>query len=107
MAAKSAKKKRTPKLLDWDTLHRAAECLRVISHPVRLRMVQLLLQAEYKVADLADACEVPSHVASEHLRLMEHCGFLERKREGRCSYYRVTEPHLEELLGCIGRRFGK
>ena len=107
MTTKTAKKKRLPKLLDWETLSRAAECLRVLSHPARLRMVQLLLHDQYMVAELAEACDVPSHVASEHLRLMEHCGLLLRTREGRCSYYRVCEPHLEELLDCIRRRFTK
>ena len=47
----------------------AAECLRTLAHPVRLRMVQLLLHGRYTVGELAEDCDVPNNVASEHLRL--------------------------------------
>ena len=39
------------------------------AHPVRLRMVQMLLYSRYAVGELAAACEMPTHMASEHLRL--------------------------------------
>jgi hypothetical protein len=38
------------------------------AHPARLRMVQRLLYSRYAVGELATACEMPSHMASEHLR---------------------------------------
>ena len=63
-------------LLDLEYLNDAAECLRTLAHPHRLRMVQLLLQGRYKVGELAEACGIPSHMASEHLRLMQRCGLL-------------------------------
>ena len=71
------------KLTDLKNLQQAAECLRTLAHPVRLRMVQMMLQGEFTVGDLAEACLIPSHMASEHLRMMQHCGFLTRRQEGR------------------------
>lgn len=94
------------RLLDRGALSRAAEGLRTLAHPHRLRMVQLLLRGRYTVGQLAAACQVPSHVASEHLRLMQHCGLLGSHREGRRVYYEVAEPHLEGLMECIEKRFG-
>lgn len=88
-----------------DALGQAAECLRTLAHPVRLRMVQLLLQGRYTVGELADDCGVPSNVASEHLRLMQRCGFFTSERDGRNVYYRVTEPHLQQLMTCVEGRF--
>ena len=95
------------RLIDFDSLQQAAECLRTLGHPVRLRMVQMMLHAEYTVGELAEACEIVSHLASEHLRLMQHCGFLKCRNEGRRKYYQVAEPHLESLLTCIEQRFAK
>lgn len=94
------------KLTDLEALGQAAECLRTLAHPHRLRMIQMLLQGQYTVGDLADACELPSAMASEHLRLMQRCGFLTSEKDGRKVYYRVAEPQLASILKCIEDRFG-
>jgi DNA-binding transcriptional ArsR family regulator len=97
----------SPDLTPLVALERAAECLRTLAHPHRLRMVQMLLRDRYTVGQLADACGIPSHMASEHLRLMQRCGFLTNERDGRKAYYQVTEPHLANLLSCVESRFGE
>lgn len=94
------------KLTELEALGQAAECLRTLAHPHRLRMVQMLLQGDYTVGELAEACEIPSPMASEHLRLMQRCGFLSSEKDGRSVYYKVVEPHLKNILGCIESRFG-
>ena len=83
----------------------AAECLKTLAHPVRLRIVQLLLHGRYTVGELAADCEIPDNVGSEHLRLLQRCGFLKSEREGRRVYYGIAEPHLEKLMACIEGRF--
>jgi hypothetical protein len=70
-------------------------------------MVQMLLQGRYTVGELAEACGIPSHMASEHLRLMQRTGFLGSEKEGRRTYYEVVEPHLESIMSCVEGRFGK
>ena len=94
------------RLTKLDALGEAAECLRTLAHPHRLRMVQMLLQGDYSVRELAEACELPSAMASEHLRLMQRCGFLTSEKDGRKVFYRVSEPHLKSILKCIEDRFG-
>jgi DNA-binding transcriptional ArsR family regulator len=90
-----------------DALTEAAECLKTIAHPVRLRILQMLLDGRYTVGELAEACEIASHVASEHLRLMQRCGLLTSTREGRRAFYEVADPSVEGLLACVEKRFGK
>jgi DNA-binding transcriptional ArsR family regulator len=92
-------------LTDLDALSQAAECLKTLAHPHRLRIVQMLLQGRYTVGELAEACGVPSHMASEHLRLMQRCGFLASEKEGRRVYYSISEPHLANIMACIEARF--
>ena len=94
------------KLTELESLGEAAECLRTRAHPHRLRMVQMLLQGDFSVGELAEACGLPSAMASEHLRLMQRCGFLTSEKDGRQVFYRVAEPHLKNILGCIEARFG-
>jgi DNA-binding transcriptional ArsR family regulator len=94
-------------LLDARVLAAAAECLRTLAHPHRLRMVELLLQDRYTVGELARACDIPSPMASGHLRLMQHCGLLSQERDGRNVYYRIAEPCLHDIMVCIRKRFGQ
>jgi ArsR family transcriptional regulator, zinc-responsive transcriptional repressor len=93
------------KLTDLDLLQEAAECLKTLAHPHRLRIVQLLNQGRFTVGELAEFCDIPSHMASEHLRLMQRCGFLTSEKEGRKTYYEICEPHLKNILSCIEERF--
>lgn len=93
------------RLTNLEALGQAAECLRVLAHPHRLRMVQMLLQGDHTVTELAEACELPTAMASEHLRLMQRCGFLSSEKDGRKVYYHVVEPHLKQILKCIEDRF--
>lgn len=94
------------KLTSLEALAQAAECLRTLAHPHRLRIVQMLLAGSYTVGELATACEIPSHMASEHLRLMQRAGFLSAEKEGRRVYYTIAEPHLANIMGCVEARFG-
>lgn len=83
----------------------AADCLKTLAHPVRLRLVQMLLHGRYTVGELAKDCGVPDNVASEHLRLMQRCGLFTSERQSRRVYYQVAEPHLQKIMGCIEGRF--
>ena len=88
-------------------LEKAADCLRTLGHPARLEMCLLIDAGEYNVGQLADSCRIPSHVASEHLRLMERCGLPYRNGVGRETFYRIVEPGLRGILGCIVNRYGQ
>lgn len=95
------KKRLTP----LPALEQAAECLKTIAHPHRLRIIQMLLRGRYTVGELAEQCEIPSHMASEHLRLMQRCGFLTSTKEGRKAYYEIAEPHLANIMECVEAKF--
>src|SRR5262245_54355560 len=102
----TTKTKQAPSLTSLQALEQAAECLKTIAHPHRLRMIQMLLRGRYTVGELADACVIPSHMASEHLRLMQRCGLLSVEKDGRKAYYRIAEPHLANIMACVEKRFG-
>jgi hypothetical protein len=106
LVARALKTRKRKRLTSLEALTRAAECLKVLAHPHRLRMVQMLLRDRYSVGQLAEACEIPSHMASEHLRLMQRCGFLGLRKEGRNAYYHVVETHLANIMDCVEARFG-
>lgn len=98
--------KKPAKLTPLPALEQAADCLRVLAHAHRLRIIQMLLRDRYSVGELAEACEIPSHMASEHLRLLQRCGFLDSEKSGRSVFYSVKETHLAQIMQCIEAKFG-
>ena len=92
-------------LIDLNSLIQAAECLRVLAHPHRLRIVELLLRRKYTVGELAEACGIQSNMASGHLKLMERCGLLRHERNGRSVFYQIDDSCVKEIMACIKRRY--
>jgi len=90
-----------PSLLSLELLEEAAECLRMLGHPMRLRIVDVLMQGEFPVGRIAELCELPPHQTSEHLRLLKGHGMLKSQRRGRTVYYAIDDPRLPQLLQCI------
>lgn len=88
-----------------DPFSYAAECLRVLAHPDRLRLVDLLIRKRFTVGDLAEYIGLPPAVASGHLRLLQRCGLLRPERKGRTVTYVVAEPCLKKIMACITERF--
>ena len=93
-------------LIPLEAMEFAAECLRTLAHPHRLRIVEILLDHDESVGELARACELPSHMVSDHLRILKDRGFLDNERQGRKVFYRIAEPALADIMNCIQKRFG-
>jgi DNA-binding transcriptional ArsR family regulator len=70
-------------------------------------MVELLLRRERTVDELAEACSIQSHMASEHLRRMKDRGLPACRRDGRRIYYRVADEGLNGIMSCVENRFGQ
>lgn len=88
-------------LTPLEPLGEAAECLKVLGHPVRLRMVEILMQGRFPVRKIAELCQLPPHQACEHLRMLKGHGLLGSHRRGREVFYEIADSRLPQLLGCI------
>lgn len=84
-----------------ERLEQAAMTLRVLAHPHRLRICELLMHQRVPVAEIAQHLGIPANAASQHLGIMKAHGILGCEREGKTVYYRVTGPQPGWLLGCI------
>ena len=68
-------------------------------------MLFLLETERLTVGEIAKECDVLSHVASEHLRLMHRCGILSREKDGQKTYYQICEKHVHAILDCVRNKF--
>ena len=82
---------------------RAAEVLKAVAHPLRLRIVALLCRGERHVNGLADALEAPQAIVSQQLRILRARGLVAASRENGFARYRLAEPALNDLVCCMER----
>ena len=93
--------------LPADLFDHVAPVLRVLGHPDRLRLVDLLLRREVPVSALAAALGLAPNAVSQHLGKMLARGIVARRRRGKQVYYRVVHPAARSLLVCMRRNVGK
>ncbi|MFW6457673.1 MAG: ArsR/SmtB family transcription factor [Planctomycetota bacterium] len=94
-------------LIPDEELEKAADCLKVMGHPMRLRIVNILTQGEYPVGEIAELCDLRPNHACEHLRLLQGRGLLDSERQGREVYYKIADPQLESLIRCVQKNCGR
>jgi DNA-binding transcriptional ArsR family regulator len=95
------------KPLSMEVLSRAASVLRVLAHPHRLKIVELLSPGKLTVSQLTEQLGLAQNAVSQHLNFMKAHGILDSHREGRNVYYEVVHPHARTVLGCIRRNAGQ
>lgn len=94
---------RTRARIPWDSLEQAAAVMRVLAHPHRLRLCELLESDGMPVGALADALGLPPNAVSQHLAILRAHGIVDRRRRGKSVYYRVVHPSASWMLSCIRR----
>lgn len=89
--------------LPASVLRQAAEVLSVLGHPVRLRIIELLIGGELTVGQLAASIRANPSLTSGHLKTMRAARIVTRRREGRFIYYRLSNPHAAATLNALRR----
>ncbi len=75
-----------------------AQLFRVLGHPVRIRILELLSEGERTVGDLQAQLQIDSSGTSQHLAALRQQGVLESRRAGASVYYRIRDPRVSQLL---------
>lgn len=82
-------------LSDDETLVQLAKA---IAHPVRVRILQLLLAKKSCVcADIVDEIDLAQSTVSEHLRKLKEAGLIHGEIDGPRVCYCVHQPTLKRL----------
>lgn len=85
-----------------------ANLFRVLGHPARVRILELLREGERSVGALQAELALDSGGTSQHLAALRRIGLVDSRREGTSVYYRVDDPRVFDLLeagrAIIGRR---
>jgi len=73
-----------------------ARLCKFMSHPLRLRLLELLESQERNVSELVELTGEPQPVVSRHLAYMQQLGIVSSERRGTKVYYKLRYPELRE-----------
>jgi DNA-binding transcriptional ArsR family regulator len=95
-----SQERRTATLLPSQPAGRAviAKFFRALGDPSRLRLLEFVLHEEKTVSECVEHIGLAQSRVSAHLACLADCGFVQVRREGRFSYYRVADPRVAELV---------
>ena len=78
-----------------------AEILKVLGHPIRIKIVAGLCAHECNVKHIWECLGLPQATVSQHLALLKHKGIIEGKREGVEVHYSVINPLAKKLISLM------
>jgi DNA-binding transcriptional ArsR family regulator len=85
-------------------LHQAkAELFRILGHPVRVRVLELLQNGPRPVRELLTEIDVEPSNLSQQLAVLRRAGLVSSSREGALVVYALSTPDVADLLA-VGRR---
>jgi ArsR family transcriptional regulator len=75
-----------------------ASLFRVLGHPARVRILELLREGELSVGSLQAELGLDSGGTSQHLAALRRIGLVTARREGTSVYYSVEDDRVFDLL---------
>ena len=76
----------------------AADVLRLLADPTRLRLLAALTTADRDVTELTELTGVPRPAVSQHLGRLRLAGLVESRPDGRRRIYAVRNGHVRRLV---------
>lgn len=75
-----------------------AQFFKALAHPIRIRLLEVLVAGEARVQDLQSALGIDQPIVSQQLARLRASGIVVSRREGTTIFYMVADPVLRDLL---------
>jgi DNA-binding transcriptional ArsR family regulator len=82
-----------------------AEFFKALAHPIRIRILEILVRGERGVHDLQEALELDQPTVSQQLAVLRAKNIVEARKDGTAVRYTVRDPLLKDLLAVARRIF--
>ena len=92
----------TKKIVKTDqTFESAADLFRVMSAPMRLKIINCLCEGEKNVSYLLTQVETTQPNMSQHLNTLYQAGILGKRREGVQIFYRIIDQRIVSICEAV------
>lgn len=75
-----------------------AQFFKALAHPVRIRILEILVKGEARVQDLQKALSLDQPIVSQQLARLRSTGIVVTRKERTTTFYDVADPEMADLL---------
>lgn len=86
------------KELELEFIQEMAEFFRIFGDATRIRILQVLLEGEKNVGDLAEALEMSQSAISHQLRVLRQNDLVKYRKEGKVVFYSLDDEHVQNVM---------
>ena len=88
-----------------EDIDRASRALKAMSHPLRLKILCTLGDAEVSVQEIVEHVGTSQSNISQHLAILRDKGILASRKDANRVYYRVNDSRVLRLVGMMREVF--
>lgn len=81
-----------------------SQILKALSHPIRLQMVDVLLDDECCVTDVVNALGISQSTSSQHLLILKNRGIVYPQKHGTKTCYIVNNDLAKEIISILKKK---
>ena len=78
-----------------------ADVLKVLGHPIRLKIVAGLCTQECNVKHIWECLGLPQATVSQHLALLKNKGIIDGRRDGVEVFYQVVSDQARDIVTAL------
>ncbi|OYX41350.1 hypothetical protein B7Y94_05265 [Candidatus Saccharibacteria bacterium 32-49-12] len=86
------------KTLNTEQVALAADTLKLLSDPTRLKILWALLHGEHSVSELAEHITAQPAAVSQHLAKLRIAGLVKVRRDGNRMFYLTDNEHVRKMI---------
>jgi len=80
------------------TINEAVQLFKIYSDYTRLSIIELLLDSEYCVQDIADELQTSQSAISHQLKLLRDLHVVKTRKQGKQVFYSLQDNHIKEIF---------
>src|SRR5690554_2638959 len=89
------------KQISDEMLELVAQRLRLLSDPMRLKILHQLQSGERSVSELVELTKASQPNVSKHLSGLRTHGLVKRRQEGNMAYFSISDPFVFEICDTV------
>lgn len=86
------------RLIPNSQAQQTAELFRILGDTTRVKMLQVLVEREMCVCDIAAVVKMGQSAISHQLRVLRNARLVKYRREGKNAWYSINDEHVASLL---------
>lgn len=90
-----------PQNLTIDALDAQTQVFKLLTHPVRIAILQILREGEHCVCHMEACLGFRQSYISQQLAVLREAGLIQDRRDGWNIFYRVVKPEIYTVLDAV------